>query len=54
MPLCGFEPHRPPLPEVPGAVEHVSLPTITPDIDEEADGALLHFRSMTNLLEGVP
>jgi hypothetical protein len=54
MPMCGFEPCTPPVPEVPGVVEHVSPPDDTPDIDEEADGAPLHFRTMVDLLGTVP
>jgi hypothetical protein len=46
--------HTPPVLEVPRAVEHVSRPTGTPDIDEDAYGAPLHFRSLVDLLCGAP
>jgi hypothetical protein len=48
------EAHTPPIPEVLGVVEHVSLPTSTPDIDEDADGAPLRLRSLADLLGAAP
>ena len=54
MPTCGSEPRTPPVPEAPGAVEHVTPPTDTPDLDEEADGAPLHFRTLADLLGTLP
>jgi hypothetical protein len=54
MPKRGSEPHTPTISEAPGAVRHVTLPTDTLDIDEETDGALLHFRSMGNLFGAAP
>jgi hypothetical protein len=54
MPTRGSEPRTPPIPEVPGAVEHVTPPTDTPDLDEEADGAPLHFRTLADLLGASP
>jgi hypothetical protein len=50
MPTHGSEPCTPPVPEAPGAVEHVTPPTNTPDLDEEADGAPLRFRTLADLL----
>jgi hypothetical protein len=44
----------PPIPEVPGAVEFVSPPVGTPDIDEDAYGAPLWFRSLADLMGRVP
>jgi hypothetical protein len=46
--------HTPPVPEDPGAVEYVSPPVGTPDIDEDAYGAPLHFRSLADLMGGAP
>jgi hypothetical protein len=37
MPTRGSEPRTPPIPEAPRAVEHITPPTDTPDLDEEAD-----------------
>jgi hypothetical protein len=54
MPTCGYEPCTPPVPEAPGAVEHVTPPTDTPDLDEEADGAPLRFRTLADLLGALP
>jgi hypothetical protein len=54
MPTRGSEPRTPPIPEVPGAVEHVTPPTDTPDLDEEADGAPLRFRTLADLLGASP
>jgi hypothetical protein len=54
MPMHRSEPCTPPAPEAPEEVKHVSPPTITPDIDEEPDGAPLHFGSMVDLLVAVP
>jgi hypothetical protein len=46
--------HTPPVAKVPDAVEYMSPPVSTPDIDEDAYGAPLHFRSLTDLMGGVP
>jgi transposase InsO family protein len=54
MPTRGSEPRTAPVPEAPGAVEHVTPPTDTPDLDEEADGAPLHFRMLADLLGMSP
>jgi hypothetical protein len=54
MPTRGSEPRTPPVPEAPGAVKHVTPPTDTPDLDEEADGAPLHFRTLAGLLGTSP
>jgi hypothetical protein len=54
MPTRGSEPRTPPVPEAPGAVEHVTPPTDTPDLDEEADGAPLRFRTLAGLLGVSP
>jgi hypothetical protein len=54
MPTRGSEPRTPPIPEAPGAVEHVTPPTDTPDLDEEADGAPLRFRTLADLLGASP
>jgi hypothetical protein len=54
MPMCGSEPRTPLVLELPGAAEHVSPPDDTHDIDEEADGAPLHFRTMADLLGTAP
>jgi hypothetical protein len=51
---CGVGPHSPPIPEVPGAVMYVSPPVGTLDIDEDAYGAPLHFRSLADLMGWVP
>jgi hypothetical protein len=54
MPTHGSEPRTPPVPEAPRAVEHVTPPTDTPDLDEEADGAPLRFRTLADLLGASP
>jgi hypothetical protein len=54
MPTRGSEPHTPPVPEAPGAVEHVTPPIDTPDLDEEADGAPLRFKTLADLLGTSP
>jgi hypothetical protein len=54
MPTRGSEPRTPPIPEAPGAVEHVTPPTNTPDLNEEADGAPLCFRMLADLLGTSP
>jgi hypothetical protein len=54
MPTRGSEPRTPPVPEAPGAVEHVTPPTDTPDLDKEADGAPLCFRTLADLLGTSP
>jgi hypothetical protein len=54
MPTRGSEPCTPPVPEAPGAVEHVTPPTDTPNLNEEADGASLRFRTMADLLGTAP
>jgi hypothetical protein len=54
MPTRGSEPRTPPVLEAPGAVEHVTPPTDTPDLDEEANGAPLRFRTMADLLGAAP
>jgi hypothetical protein len=46
--------HTPPVPEEPGAVEYVSPLAGTPDIDEDAYGAPLRFRSLADLMGGAP
>jgi hypothetical protein len=51
---CDVVAHTPPVPEVPRAVEHVSRPAGTPDIDEDAYDAPLHFRSLIDLLGTAP
>jgi hypothetical protein len=50
MPTRGSEPHTPLVLEAPGVVEHVTPPTDMPDIDVEAEGAPLRFRTMADLL----
>jgi hypothetical protein len=50
MPTRGSEPRTPPVPVEPGVVKHATLPTDTPDIDEETEGAPLRFRTMADLL----
>jgi hypothetical protein len=54
MPMHRSEPRTPPVLEAPGAVEHVTPPTDTPDLDEEADGAPLRFRTLADLLGTSP
>jgi hypothetical protein len=54
MPTRGSEPCTPPVPEAPGVVEHVTPPTDTPDLDKEADGAPLRFRTLADLLGTSP
>jgi hypothetical protein len=54
MPTRGSEPRTPPVPKALGAVEHVTPPTDTPDLDEEADGAPLRFRTLADLLGASP
>jgi hypothetical protein len=54
MPTRGSEPRTLAAPEAPGVIKHVTPPVDAPDIDEEADGAPLRFRSMTDLLRGAP
>jgi hypothetical protein len=54
MPMRRSEPRTPPVLEAPGAVEHVTPPTDTPDLDEEADGAPLRFRTLADLLGTSP
>jgi hypothetical protein len=54
MPTRGSKPCTPPVPEAPGAVEHVTPPTNTPDLDEEANGAPLRFRTLADLLGVSP
>jgi hypothetical protein len=54
MPTRGSEPRTPPVLEVPGAIEHITPPTDTPDLDEEADGAPLRFRTLADLLGTSP
>jgi hypothetical protein len=54
MPTCGSEPRTPPVPEAPGAVEHVTPPSNTPDLDEEADDAPLCFRMLADQLGASP
>jgi hypothetical protein len=54
MPTRGSEPRTPPVSEAPEAVEHVTPPTDTPDLDEEADGAPLRFRTLADLLGTSP
>jgi hypothetical protein len=54
MPTRRSEPRTPPVPEALGAVEHVTPPTDTPDLDEEADGAPLCFRTLADLLGASP
>jgi hypothetical protein len=54
MPTHGSEPRTPPVLKALGAVEHVTPPTDTPDLDEEADGAPLRFRTLADLLGASP
>jgi transposase InsO family protein len=54
MPTRRSEPRTPPVPEAPGAIEHVTPPTDTPDLDEETDGAPLCFRMLADLLGTSP
>jgi hypothetical protein len=54
MSMCGLEACTPPILEVPGAVEDVSPPAGTPDIDEEADSAPLCVKMLADLLGVVP
>jgi hypothetical protein len=54
MPTRGSEPRTPPVLKALGAVEHVTPPTDTPDLDEEADGAPLRFRTLADLLGASP
>jgi hypothetical protein len=50
----GVVAHMPPVPEVPGVVEFAPPPVDTPDIDEDAYGAPLRFRSLADLMGGAP
>ncbi|KAG8059539.1 hypothetical protein GUJ93_ZPchr0002g25293 [Zizania palustris] len=50
MPTCGSEPHMYLVLEAPSVVEHAMSPMDTPDVDEEADGAPLRFRTLADLL----
>jgi hypothetical protein len=54
MPTHGSKSRTTPFLEVPRAIEHMSPPVITLDIDEEADGAPLQFWSMADLLGDMP
>jgi hypothetical protein len=54
MPTREPEPRTPLVLEAPRAVEHVTPPTDTPDLDEEADGAPLCFRTLADLLGTSP
>jgi hypothetical protein len=52
MPTSGFELRTPAKLEASGGIGHVTPPVDTPDIDEEAEGAPLRFRLMSNLIGG--
>jgi hypothetical protein len=54
MPTRESELCTPAPPEAPGVIRHVTQPVDTPEIDEEAEGALLRFRSMADLLGRAP
>jgi hypothetical protein len=50
MPTRGSESRTPPIPVVPEAVEHATPPAETPNVDEDAEGAPLQFKTMADLL----
>jgi hypothetical protein len=54
MPTSRSELRTPPALEASGAVEHAMPPIDMHDINEEADGAPLRYRTMADLLGVVP